>query len=95
MDAEILYTIRNFGRAAEVRGVNGLDLMRDYYRATRAMLVARGYGSAKDLDEQAAEWATRGLGPKPHDDQAQGAWYTIGLGMVQAAHESQDLTLES
>ena len=94
MDTELEYTLRNYARAAAVRGVETIVLMREDYRARLDLMVERGYGDAVTLNAEAAQWATEGFGPCPTDGLERAAWYTVGLNFVQAQHEYDDPNLD-
>lgn len=93
MDADLQYTLRNYARAAQERGVDTLALMREDYRATIGVMVDRGYGDAASLNAAAAEWAARAFGPCPPAGLERAAWYTGGLGLVQGEYEYADPNL--
>ena len=94
MNADIEYTLRNYSRAAAVRGVDTLAYMREDYRACIEMMVDRGYGDAATLNSAAAEWATKCLGPRPPAGLERAAWYTLGQGLVLAQAEYDDPHLD-
>ena len=94
MDADLEYTLRNFSRAAQVRGVETLAFMREDYRARLGEMVDRRYGDAASLNTEAAQLATEGYGPCPPPGLERAAWYTAGLNLVQAEYEHNDPNLD-
>ena len=97
LDSDLAFTLRNLRR--NLGGDHSvLAWLREDYKAKRALLVERGYGTVESLDEEAARYAASAHGaidPATHaiSPIVKGLRLHSGLGLAQAEHEASDTSL--